>query len=459
MGRQITRLQLSGYRFTMRRLEHALVRADVRMLDDPLRTQSVSLMVGCVLAVIALAACGIVAVVRPQGAPGDAPILRERESGALYVRIGETLHPVADLTSARLIVGSAAAPRTVAASALEGLPRGPMTGIIGAPAWVGVPLTAAETEWTVCDTTSTTTLLVGPPGGSDLGRDAALLVSARSEGPASTYLVFGGRRAAVDLRESAVVRALRLDGVTPRAVSRTLLDSLPESPPITAPAIVRAGTPGALAGHPVGTVVGVARGNETEHYVVLADGVQRVGGVTADLVRFSVAQRHSDVPDVPPAALAGADIVDSLPVTTYPDHVEVVDPEVACVRWTARDGRADAELVEGREVLSAGRDVELAQADAAGPNVDAVRLPAGRSAYLRPVGATGAGGDAESRLLLTDSGVLYGVPDDATARSLGIDDGPAPGPWPVLARLPRGPELSRENASVVRDAVAARPAR
>ena len=35
-----TRWQVSGYRFLVRRMEHALVRRDVRMLHDPMRSQS-----------------------------------------------------------------------------------------------------------------------------------------------------------------------------------------------------------------------------------------------------------------------------------------------------------------------------------------------------------------------------------------------------------------------------------
>ncbi|MCK0173631.1 MULTISPECIES: type VII secretion protein EccB [Mycobacteriaceae] len=452
MGRQTTRLQVSGYRFTMRRLAHALVRADVRMIDDPLRAQSVSLTAGCVIAAVALGACGVMAVLRPQGVPGDAPIVRDRVSGALHVRIGETLHPVPNLASARLITGSPAEPKTVGPSALAGLPRGPMVGIPGAPAAVGAPISAGESTWTVCDTAMATTVLVGPrPAESE--PDAALLVVARSEGPAMTYLLYGGRRAAVDLRDPAVVRALRVEGVVPRPVSRVLLDAVPESPPITAPRIADAGAPGVLPGRPVGTVVRVARGGGSEFFVVLADGLQRIGEVTADLIRFTVRQPHGEVPDVAPDVLADAGIVDPLPVATFPARIAIADPVVPCVHWTAGQGRSAAVLGDGRELLAAPGTVELAQADGAAPNIDAVRVPAGRSAYLRPVSATGAGGSAEPRLLLTDSGVLFGVPDDDTAGSLGIAEAPLPAPWPVLARLPRGPELSRESASVVRDAV------
>jgi len=454
MGRQTTRLHVSGYRFTMRRMEHALVRADVRMLDDPLRAQSVSLLVGCVVAIVALGACAVLAVLRPQGAPGDALIVAERESGALYVRIDDTMHPVPNLASARLIVGAAEEPKTVSASALAGLRRGPMVGIAGAPAAVGVPLAAAESRWTVCDSAAATTVVVGGPPLIDSDDDAAVLVSARSEGPATTYLLYDGRRAAVDLRDTAVVRALRLDGMTPRPVSRALLDTLPESPPITAPAVPRAGEPGVLRGFPVGTVVGLSRAGVIEHYVVLADGLQRIGDVTADLIRFTLSQRHSTVPDIAADAVAASGIVDRVPVAGYPDRVRIVDPAVICVQWATIDGRPVTTLVDGQTLVADGASVDLAQADGAGPNIDAVRTPAGRSAYVRPVSATGAGASAEPRLLMTDSGVLFGVADDATARPLGIESGPVPAPWPVLARLPRGPQLSRESASVVRDAVA-----
>ena len=41
-----TRLHVSGYRFLVRRMEHALVRGDTRMLDDPQRAQSLSFAAG-----------------------------------------------------------------------------------------------------------------------------------------------------------------------------------------------------------------------------------------------------------------------------------------------------------------------------------------------------------------------------------------------------------------------------
>jgi type VII secretion system ESX-1 transmembrane protein EccB len=79
MARQsTTRLHVSGYRFLLRRMEHALVRGDLRMLDDPLRAQSLSLIAGNVVALIVVAACGILAFLRPPGALGSAQIVMVR---------------------------------------------------------------------------------------------------------------------------------------------------------------------------------------------------------------------------------------------------------------------------------------------------------------------------------------------------------------------------------------------
>lgn len=93
MARQATtRLYVSGYRFLLRRMEHALVCGDVRMLDDPRRAQSLSLIAGVVLAVIVVAACVVLAFVDSSGTLGSAPIVMVRETGALYVRVGDTVH-------------------------------------------------------------------------------------------------------------------------------------------------------------------------------------------------------------------------------------------------------------------------------------------------------------------------------------------------------------------------------
>lgn len=116
-------------------------------------------------------------------------------------------------------------------------------------------------------------------------------------------------------------------------------------------------------------------------------------------------------------------------------------------------GHSDtAFLTAGQLPVPSGQaPVTLAQADGRGPALDAVYLPPGRSAYVR------ADGQAGARYLVTDTGVRFAIHDDDTARDLGLPPAATPVPWPLLAALPPGPELSRANASVARDAVASAP--
>src|SRR5919107_4782698 len=139
-GQPTTRLQVSGYRFLVRRMEHALLRGDVSMLHDPVRAQALSIIAGCVLAVVGLAICAILAFLRPDTPVGDAAIVTSRGSGALYVRVGDTLHPVLNLASAYLVAGSAAKPHVVNDAYINSAKRGPLLGIPGAPAVVANPL-------------------------------------------------------------------------------------------------------------------------------------------------------------------------------------------------------------------------------------------------------------------------------------------------------------------------------
>lgn len=458
-GRSTTKLQINGHRFLLRRMAHALVRGDVQMLDDPLRAQSLSLVTGAVLAVIAIAAAAVLAFLQPRGALGDAPIVMVRDTGALYVRIDQTLHPVLNLASARLITASPAKPQLVSASAIDGAHRGAMLGIPGAPDTIGTPLSPDDSGWVVCDDeSSTTTVLAGSVGEPPPAR-RSVLVSAAGEGAATTYLVFGGLRAAVDLRNPAVVRALALDGVAPRPVSRTLLDTLPEVAEIAAPYIRDAGAPGpsSLHGIRVGTVLRVPRADAAELYVVLATGVQRINAVAADLIRFTQPQAGHHIATVEPGAIGAVPVVDDLPVNEFPERPGAADDPVLCARWRWSEGSksvAVASLTVG-SVPAGGTPVALAQADAAAGGIDNFAMSKGRSAYVRAAGVSGDGARNGTLFLVNDAGVVFGIRDEETAERLGLTADPVPAPWPVLARLPRGPELSVQAASVARDSLAA----
>jgi type VII secretion protein EccB len=439
----------------LRRMEHALVRGDVRMLDDPLRAQSLSLIAGVILAVIIVAACAILAFFRPPGTLGGAPIVMVRDSGALYVRIGDVVHPVFNLASARLIAGTPANPEVVSASAIHNAKRGPSVGIPGAPASIPAPLGERESGWAVCDDATSTTVIAGDVLGDGLAAGRSVLVTPRTESAATTYLLYDGWRAKVDMRNRAVVRALKLDGVTPRPVSRALLDTIPEAPPIAVPHIPATGSPSPLRGFPVGAVVRIARVDAEEYYVVLTDGVQRIGQVAADLIRFTDSQDARDIVTVAPDVIGAVPILDTLRVSAFPGHGGVSNDAVVCARWRPGPTGANTAVLMGNSLKADDIDpVTLAQADGDGPSVDGVSIPQGRSVYVRSTGITGDGASNGALYFINDSGAVFGLRDQDTAKHLGLAGPPVPAPWPVLARLPRGPELSKDAASVARDSIA-----
>jgi type VII secretion protein EccB len=460
-----TWLQVSGYRFLVRRLECALLRRDIGTVDEPLRAHPASLAVGCVLAAIGVAGCAFLALLRPQPALDRAQIVMGEESGALYVRVGDTWHPVLNLASARLIAATDANPQPVRESELARTKRGPLLGIPGAPQLLSPPLSGEESAWTICDSDNggTTTVVVGPAEGSSAHRlapEQTILVAPVPGSPA--YLLYNGRRAIVDLADPAVLRALRLEGRVPHIVSQSLLSAVPEAPPITAPRIRGAGGKAAgPPGFPVGSVVRITRGDGDEYYVVLVDGVQRIGQVAADLLRFNDSHGTANVITVAPDVIRATGIVNTLPVSTFPDRAPTPwdggldsSETTLCVTWApAQSGHADIAFLAGSGLpVPVGQvPVTLSQADGHGPALDAVYLPPGRSAYVRGNGGVG------TRYLVADTGVRFAIHDDDVAHDLDLPAAATLAPWPVLATLPSGPELSRKNASVARDTVAAGP--
>ncbi|MCF6385761.1 type VII secretion protein EccB [Mycobacterium sp. MBM] len=455
----MTRLQLSGYRFLMRRMEYALACRDIRMLDDPIRAQSTALAAGVLLAAIVVAVCAVLALLRPHGSLGADPVVMVRDSGAIYVRVGDTMHPVPNLASARLIAGTPAVPRLVSAAMIAAAEPGPLMGIAGAPGEVAPPLAHDQQSWTVCDDSGerTTTIVIGAP--AELPVAPPILVTAAQERTPGVYLLHAGRRAAVDMRDRAVTRALNLDGVVPLKVSAALLDPLPEATPIGAPRVPGAGRPGpaGLADFRVGEVLRVPRAGEADHYVVLADGVQRVGRVAADLIRFADSHGGKEIPEIPADRMVSVPVLDTVPVTDLADSA-VLGADfggVLCSRWQwQRTGQPPETAVLAPDVVPApGHPAALVQADGAGPAVDAVSVPAGHSVYVRAAGVAGEGGTSGPRYLITGSGVAFGIADTPAARALGLPQTPGGAPWPLIALLPRGPELGTARALLVRDSI------
>lgn len=238
----------------LRRIERALLGGDVRSAGQPLRAGSRALAAGCLLAAIAVAGCAALALMQPQPAVDSAPIVMGRQSGALYVWVDDTLHPVLNLASARLIAATAANPRPVREADLSSpgrARRGPPLGIPGAPQLLGAALPDTGTTWAVCDsardaaggTAPMTTVVVGDgppgPGTRSVDPEQPVLVTSGAGPETRTYLLYRGRRVVVDLADPAAA---------PRRVSALLVNAIPEAPPTAVPARPVAGAHAPLTG-------------------------------------------------------------------------------------------------------------------------------------------------------------------------------------------------------------------
>lgn len=483
-----TRAQVNGYRFLIRRLEHALIRADSRMIHDPMRGQIRSLLVGLVIAILITGAAGVLAFFKPSPNIGNAQILLSASNGGLYVRIGDRLHPVLNLASARLITGKPDAPKSVSDKWLNQLPRGPMVGIIGAPNSIHAGADMRTSVWTACDSVATPDVAksvgVASVQTTVVAGDLTLDEDIRKATPAqmllvrsgdAVYLIFDGVRAVIDPNDAVVVNALHLQNAATRAISGALLNAFPLVPPIRPVMIPGAGSamPGLPAGYPVGSVVKTVDSRGEQLYVVLPDGLQPVSPAAADIIRYSN-PAAPEAREVPPSVVSRVPIVHTLAIDHYPGvSPQIVNAEpdrVVCMQWERANSAAQAtvRLLVGHRlpIPDGAQPVGLATGDGNGPGVDSVYVKPGTGEYIQATG-----GEPDSRALgqlfyVSDAGVRYHIKDLPTAAALGVTgvhdprldtDVPQLAPWPVVSLLPAGPDLSQEAALVAHDGMGADP--
>lgn len=442
-----------------------MVSRDVRMLHDPLKRQSTGLTVGVVAAVIGVAGAAVLALLDPAPDVNKTMIMVGRDSGQMYVRVDDSVHPVHNLASARLVLGDAAEPDTVRDSDIAGTARGGLLGIPGAPS--ALPghrddAGATAVSWTVCDDIAdadrgrpriTGTSVVAREGdgpGRETGPDEIVLAEQDGAG----WLLRDGTRARIDLGDGDLLSILGLGGVDPRPVAAALIGPLPEVDPVERPRIEMSGEPVdyGLDGLRIGQVFTVDTATGTRTYVALADGIQEVGPVFADVIRST--STVGAVVEVAPDRMGVPRSV-ALNVEAFPGSRPTVlttsDSPVLCVRDAGgRDSSARrVTMVAGAPAPGPGEARTVAGADGGGPAVDAVGVPGGGLW----VAATGRGTSTRSSVttIVSDTGVRFDVPGAETAAMLGLGGTPAPVDGGILDRLPSGPRLDRETALVSRD--------
>ncbi|HTQ22901.1 type VII secretion protein EccB [Mycobacterium sp.] len=473
-----TRTQVTGYQFLARRTAMALTRWRVRMEIEPGRRQILAVVASVSAALVICLGALLWSFISPSGQLNESAIIADRDSGALYVRVGDRLYPALNLASARLIAGRPENPHLVRGSQIASQPHGPLVGIPGAPSEFS-PKSPPASSWLVCDTVATSTGAGAPQGvtvtvidGSPEltghrrvlnGSDAVVLRYNED-----AWVIRQGRRSRVDPGNRAVLLPL---GLTPeqvsqaRPMSRALFDALPVGPELVVPEVPNANANATFAGAPgpVGTILVTPQISGPQQYsLVLADGVQTLPPLVAQILQNAGGPGNGKPVTVQPAELAKMPVVNRLDLSSYPDNpLEVVDIRenpATCWWWerTAGENRARVQVVSGPTIpipaRHTGKVVSLVKADTTGREADQVYFGANYANFVAVTGNQPDSQTAESLWWLTNAGARFGVDDTKEAReALGLTLQPSLAPWVALRLLPQGPTLSRADALVEHD--------
>lgn len=407
-----TKAQVSGHKFLLRRLEHGLVFGDIRMIHDPLKRRRRALLGGVAAVAFLSIGSGIIAWMQPDPQPGAAPVVRSAE-GQLLVLVNGTYHPVANLSSARLIANEAVEPAVAGDSFLDQVSLGTPLGFVDAPNLL-TATTGEEPGWSACLEESTQgenwqsssrvgTVTVLAHHVVD-GFDEEHAAVAESDG--TQWLLTGQGRVVLPEATSTQGRVLRRAlGMTAEtavwSVPTELLNAFREMEPLSFPAVP-----------PQILDTGEQLWARTEH------GVFSITPVQAEMLVGVGAQR------LPAQAQEVAALGDVPPTFNLPtSRVDFLSPEQGWLCATHHQG-AGSTRPEAATVALPG---DSAAARFAGLNAG-VGVDSGHGYHV--VSATGRRHELDSSVEL---------------KALGLGE-PEQVPWEILRLLPEGSPLSRAEA-------------
>ncbi|MDN3359699.1 type VII secretion protein EccB [Actinomadura sp. DC4] len=452
--------QVNAHGFMVGRLVSALLRAEPDLAVPPLRRSWGGLIIGALVAALAVTGFAVFALISPGSAAGwRAPgtLILDRGTGTRYVLAGGRLHPVLNYASARLLLGARPAVRTVATKALKDMPRGGPVGIDGAPDSLPDPAGPAA-PWLACagsiGSRPALSLVIGPAEGErPLPPGQAVLVRTPD---GTTYLVADGRRLRVT--EPWVTRSLGMPDDAAIGVRDAWIDTLPAGPDLPAPATPGLGTPGpALDGSPsrVGEVF-AARGTDGSRrfYLLAPGGLRPISQTAASLILGDPATARAypggraTARDLGPAALASTR---ALPAPDWQAGLPAAPPRLdatsggrmPCVRTVPGGAHVTTSLVTvpGAPVAANAVPTAAAEANPAANRIaDQITVAPGAGLLARTLPAPGVPG--AGLFLVTEDGTRFPVQDEAAATALGHPISSATAvPADLLALLPTGPVL------------------
>ncbi len=466
--RLTTKVQVSGWRFLLRRVEHAIVRRDTRMFDDPLRFYSRAVSAGIIIATLVGLGAVLSAYFKPLGKRGSDSLVVDRSTNQLYVMLpgSSQLRPVYNLTSARLVLGTDSSPVGVKSDELNKIPKGQPIGIPGAPYATPVSKNPAS-NWSLCDTvmnpqsvapTVDTAAIVLP-----ITTDSAVGPMAEGQGVVVNFerrdwLVTKDGRHAINLADRAVAAAVGVPvTVKTTPISQGLFNAIKDAGPWQLPPIEKAGEPNTVGLPPnlvIGAVFQAVGDKGPQDYVVLPDGIAKISGITAAALRATDSHGLVTPPMIEYSTVSRApEKVYGSPLPGVAlNIVDRAESPVLCWTWAraAGDQTAESAVLVGRHLPLALDRLNTGIKQIAGGitvYIDGgqfVRLQAPDPRY------------GEGLYYVDPQGVRYGLADEDTAKVLGLIE-PKNAPWQVVNLLVDGPVLSKQAALVEHDTLPSDP--
>ncbi|WP_199434201.1 type VII secretion protein EccB [Qaidamihabitans albus] len=452
---------LQAHQFLAQRTISALVTRDPDPEQPPFRRPGGAALGSILLAVLALAGFAVFGLVNPGGnaAWRDRPsVIVAKETGARYVYLGGTLHPVTNYVSALLALGEHAETVSVSSDSLLGVPRGARIGIPDAPDALPARDKLLTGGWSLCSrpvpdetgqNTEASVLLVGEGarGGRPVG-GAAVHVEVPDSG--EQYLLSGGYRHRIE-HPGPVNVGLSLQSEPTVRASMPLVDLLPAGEPISPIRLAGTGTRStAVPGRNdlrVGQLLVVETSGGTEHYLADTDRLRPISPLQYDLQRAdpqtTKAYRDGAPSGVPldPAALAGARVApagDADPAAAPRVRPGFAGGDTLCATYEPGSAtpvlHVDPRLPETTARATAGRT------PGGMPLADAIQVEPGRAAVVEAMPSADA--HAGTFVLVTDQGEAFPLAGRDVLGTLGYGDvNPVRLPAGIVARVPMGSGL------------------
>lgn len=369
---------------------------------------------------------------------GDNKLVIAKTSGARYVSIKETLHPVLNTTSARLLIpANRFEVITVADDKLATKKRGSTIGILGAPDSLTPPNSLTNSGWVSClGTEGGVSTAVGSSAESTPTAPGASVVMTGRQ----AFVIAGGMRYPVSAAQlSTVTLALSLDARPPRqapAVWTNLFALGPALAPLSIPGFGKA-APGLPPGATVGSVLAVANsGQVARRYLVnTASELEPLPDLAHALYRVGSGSNTEDLP-VTPAQVTQLKVQPQrVAPGAWPTSLPTLVDDTPCASLTAASGTRPAVNLSTSETVQPQ------------PGVTKVAVDLGTGSLVRAVGAGSL--NAGPLLAIDQTGTAYAI-DGSTPdllQRLGYqssDVAPVPQSWAELFRT--GPVLSVKGA-------------